>query len=116
MHEMLPATAAQSKSYPDTRCRRAAVWRVWTAILVALSFALLVSTAATHHHASAAAAHDCVVCSAVADKVADVPPAPMLAEALAFQAYFLPSAVPPYVSWYAAPELLPPGCGPPVSV
>src|SRR5471030_669549 len=48
-------------------------WRVWTALLTAITFAVLVSTAAMHHHASVADDQDCAICSVVTHKLTDVP-------------------------------------------
>lgn len=42
----------------------------WLAVLVALAFALLVSTAATHHH-PAGEEYDCAICAAVVHAVSD---------------------------------------------
>jgi hypothetical protein len=85
---------------------------LWVACFAALAFILLVSNAATHLHASVAAAHDCAICTAVADKVGGtpVPPAPVVSVQL--QPYLL-FFVATYVAIYVSPRLLPPGCGPP---
>lgn len=49
--------------------RRNSAWR-WLAVVVALAFALLVSTAATHHH-PAGQDRDCAICAAVVHAVSD---------------------------------------------
>jgi hypothetical protein len=87
-------------------------WQLCVAVFAALSFAFLVSTAATHRHTSALAAHDCVLCSAVADKIADTPAPPAVVLVLQLQPYLLLSLA-AYVATYVSPELLPPSCGPP---
>jgi hypothetical protein len=87
-------------------------WRLCLALFAALSFVLLVSTAATHQHKSALSAHDCALCSAVADKIADTPAPPAVVLVLQLQPYRLLSLA-AYVAAYVSPELLPPSCGPP---
>ncbi|MDP9108648.1 MAG: hypothetical protein M3N23_06230 [Pseudomonadota bacterium] len=47
-------------------------WRAALAWLTMLSFVLMLGTAAAHHHRSTLEAHDCAVCSAVSDRVADL--------------------------------------------
>jgi hypothetical protein len=87
-------------------------WQLCVALFAALSFVLLVSTAATHQHKSALSAHDCALCSAVADKIADTPAPPAVVLVLQLQPYLLLSLA-AYVATYVSPELLPPSCGPP---
>jgi hypothetical protein len=87
-------------------------WRLWVACFAALAFVLLVSSATTHLHASLAAAHDCAICTAVADKIGGTPVPPEPVVAVQPQPYLLFFAA-PYVALYVAPRLLPPGCGPP---
>jgi hypothetical protein len=82
-------------------------WRLCVALFAALS-----STAATHRHTTALSAHDCVLCSAVADKIADTPVPPAVVLVFRPQPYLLVSLV-AYVAAYVSPELLPPSCGPP---
>jgi hypothetical protein len=97
------------------RASRAALrsaWRLWVVCFAALAFVLLVSTAATHPHASLAAAHDCAICTAVADKIGGTPTPPTPAVTVQLQPYLL-FFVAPYLALYVAPRVLPPGCGPP---
>ncbi|MFI4939670.1 MAG: hypothetical protein ACHP7O_04900, partial [Burkholderiales bacterium] len=87
-------------------------WRVWTAILTAITFVVLVSTAAMHHHATVAEDQDCAICSVVTHKLADHPLVDLPKLTVIFISYapFL-SAIPPAA--HASPLLLPPGRGPP---
>lgn len=114
--QMSVTTHITSDKLPKRRrASRAALrsaWRLWVVCFAALAFVLLVSTAATHRHASMAAAHDCAICTSVADKLGGTPtpPAPVVTVQLQpyplfFVAFCLAS--------YAAPRLLPPSCGPP---
>jgi hypothetical protein len=91
---------------------RPARWRVWTALLAAITFIVLVSTAATHHHATTVDDQDCAICSVVTHKLADLPlvKLPKLVVILVSYAPFLRAA--PSVA-HASPLRLPPSCGPP---
>jgi hypothetical protein len=62
-------TAPQPANLLDLLRRRTSAWR-WLAVVVALAFALLVSTAATHHH-PAGQDRDCAICAAVVHAVSD---------------------------------------------
>jgi len=97
------------------RARTVAPWRFWTALLTAITFVVLVSTAAMHHHATAVEDQDCPVCSVVTHKVADLPPVslPVLVVVLLSYAPFL--LLRPGVT-HASPVSLPPSCGPPASI
>ncbi|HAT32378.1 MAG TPA: hypothetical protein DCW29_16475 [Janthinobacterium sp.] len=86
-------------------------WRLCVALFTALSFILLLATAATHHH-KAFEAQDCALCSAVLDKVADVATPPVLVRQAEILLYFIQVATAQAVA-YASPHLLPPSCGPP---
>jgi hypothetical protein len=97
-----------------TRARARAGWQLLVALFAALSFVLLVSTAATHRHADAVSSHDCAVCSVVADKIAGTPAAPVLVQIVQLQPYLL-FIVAASVAAYASPRLLPPACGPPAA-
>ncbi|MBV8666893.1 MAG: hypothetical protein JO269_10465 [Burkholderiaceae bacterium] len=94
------------------RARAAAPWRVWTALLTAITFAVLVATAATHHHASVVEDQDCAVCGVVTHKLADPPPVVLLRPVLILVSYLPYLAVVPLVR-FSSPLLLPPACGPP---
>lgn len=96
------------------RARARSGRQLLVALFAALTFVLLVSTAATHRHADAVSSHDCAVCSVVADKIADIPPAPLLVQAIELQSYLL-LLVAATVAAYACPRLLPPACGPPAT-
>lgn len=87
-------------------------WQLCVALFAALSFVLLVSTAATHQHRNALAASDCVLCSAVADKISDSPAAPAVVQVLQLQPYQLVTLA-AYVATFVSPRLLPASCGPP---
>jgi hypothetical protein len=108
-----PASSTRSSSH--LAARPSAVrsgWQLCVALFAALSFVLLISTAATHRHTSALSAHDCALCSAVADKIADTPAPPAVVLVLQLQPYLLVSLA-AYVATYVSPKLLPPSCGPP---
>jgi hypothetical protein len=91
---------------------RRAGWRLCLAWFTALAFVLMVAGAASHTHDSTLAAHDCALCSAVVDKIADVPVPPVLVRHCELQSYrILASSAAPVA--YATPNLLPPSCGPP---
>jgi hypothetical protein len=102
----------QTSAPPLRRAYAVARWRVWTALLTALTFVVLVSTAAMHHHATTAEDQDCAVCSVITHKITDVPLVilPRLVVVLVSYAPFLLAA--PAIA-PASPLLLPPGCGPP---
>jgi hypothetical protein len=87
-------------------------WRVWTAILTAVTFVVLVSTAAMHHHTTAAEDQDCSICSVVTHKLADHPLVDLPKLTVIFISYapFLPAM--PGVA-HVSPLLPPPSCGPP---
>ena len=97
------------------RARAVAPWRVWTALLTAITFVVLVSTAAMHHHATAVDDQDCPVCSVVTHKAAGPLPAVLPTPVVIFLSYtpFLPSK--PGVA-HASPVPLPPSCGPPAPI
>jgi hypothetical protein len=88
-------------------------WRVWTALLTAITFVVLVSTAAMHHHATAVEDQECATCSVLTHKLADVPlvKLPTLILLLvSYAPYLLAAPVVAHISL----SLLPPACGPPV--
>jgi hypothetical protein len=106
-----------SQAWPLERRRASSAalrrgWRLWVACFAALAFLLLSSTAATHRHASLAASHDCVLCTAVADKLADSPAPPSPVAVLQLQLYLV-VFVAAYVAVFVSPRLRPPACGPP---
>jgi len=68
-HAVTASNAPPSANPLDLLRRRASAWR-WLAVVVALAFALLVSTAATHHHPSGEE-YDCAICAAVVHAVSD---------------------------------------------
>jgi hypothetical protein len=101
---------ARLPGLPKTALLRGA-WRWYVALFTALSFFLLVATAESHLHKTAAAAHDCVVCSVVLDKLVDTPPPPLV-----HPVEMSPYRVDVYEAFevaYSSPQLLPPSCGPP---
>lgn len=69
----------------DPSLRRS--WQSLVALFTAWTFLLLLGTASTHHHKSSLAEHDCAVCSAVFDKVADLAVAATLVAAIDVIAY-----------------------------
>jgi hypothetical protein len=108
---MMPDRAELKQGNASPR-RVRGIWQLFVALFAALSFVLLVSTAATHHHTSALSADDCALCTAVANKIADAPVTPAPVQPFLLPAYqlFTPAA---HVAAYVSPTLLPPSCGPP---
>jgi hypothetical protein len=107
----MPLSKARRPGLPKTALLRGA-WRWYVAVFTALSFFLLVATAESHLHKTAAAAHDCVVCSVVLDKLADTPTPPPLVHHLDMSAYRV-DVYEAFEVAYSSPQLLPPSCGPP---
>ncbi|MDR3482007.1 MAG: hypothetical protein P4L91_14985 [Burkholderiaceae bacterium] len=97
------------------RARAGAPWRIWAALLTAISFVVLVSTSAMHHHATAVDDQDCPVCSVVTHKAAGPLPLALPTPVVVFLSYapFLLSK--PGVA-HASPVSLPPSCGPPAPI
>lgn len=87
-------------------------WSV--SLLSALIFLLVVSTSASHIHKNAVALHDCVVCTVVADKLADVPVAPALVHDVQLQPYHVVAAT-VHAGFFPTVQLLPLSRGPPRS-
>lgn len=87
-------------------------WRAWVAVITAITFVLLVSTAATHRHATSLEDQGCSLCAAVVHKLTGSEPALKLAQTVVFLAYRLPSVQAIDID-YPAPLLFPPSCGPP---
>ncbi len=104
-------TAAAQRGAASPLFARGA-WRMWVALLTTLSFVMLMAASSSHEHRDIKAEHDCVLCSAVLDQVADlaVPPA-LLPQALALSYILFVPAVP--LASRAVPSLLPPSRGPP---
>jgi hypothetical protein len=108
----LTATKPGTRRDAAARSPARAGWQLWVALFAVLSFVLLVSTAATHKHTSTSSSAECVLCVAVADKLADTQVAPAIALFVAAASYPL-VIVAAFVVAYAAPSLLPPSRGPP---
>jgi len=87
-------------------------WKAGIALLTALSFVLLISTAATHHHANSVEDQSCSLCSAVSNKLDHVTPTALAIVTLHVLVYKLFTSKED-VSDFALPTLLPPSCGPP---
>jgi hypothetical protein len=87
-------------------------WRAWIAVITALTFVLLVTTAATHHHATSLEDQGCSLCAAVVHKLTGSEPALKLAQTVVFLAYCLPPLETVSVA-YLTPLLFPPSRGPP---
>jgi hypothetical protein len=86
--------------------------RAFTAALVAVAFAILVSVAATHLHVGPDADEGCAVCAAVIGKL-EGPTAPPIAIPSISVAYFEHLLeIAPQVADVAL-VVLPPSCGPP---
>jgi hypothetical protein len=99
---------------PARRARAVAPWRIWTALLTAITFVVLVSTAAMHHHATAVEDQDCAVCSVVTHKVTNLPLVvlpKLVVVFLSYSPFLLPK---PFIT-LASPVVLPPSCGPPAA-
>ncbi|MFZ6864638.1 hypothetical protein ACO0K7_18600 [Undibacterium sp. Ji67W] len=90
-------------------------WKAGVALLTALSFALLISTAATHHHANSIEDQACSLCSAISDKLDHVTPVGQALHTVQLFAYTLQVSN-AYLPDFSAPSLLPPSCGPPALV
>ncbi|MFZ6849912.1 hypothetical protein [Undibacterium sp. RuRC25W] len=89
-------------------------WKAGVALFAALSFILLISTAATHHHANSIEDQACSLCSAVSDKLDLVTPSALPLVMLHLLAYSL-YANKVYDIAFSQPTLLPPSCGPPAN-
>lgn len=103
-------TARRPVNLLDLVRRRAGAWR-WLAVVVALAFTLLVSTAATHHH-PAGEDRDCAICAAVVHAVSDT----VLPVAVPVASYVLLYALertPTAPLHHAAAVPFPCICGPP---
>ena len=87
-------------------------WQYVVALFAVFSFALLLATAATHRHQSVLAEHECAICSAVADRIANLPFAPPTVLPVEVVAYFVLPVATPSVC-HTRPVFLPPGRGPP---
>ena len=87
-------------------------WRVLVAWFAALAFLLMVATSASHVHKTTQAAHDCELCSVVADTIGDVPVAPALVHVVEHALYRIDPIATAAVA-LVFPVLLPPSCGPP---
>jgi hypothetical protein len=94
------------------RARAIAPWRVWTALLTAMTFVVLVSTAAMHHHATVVDDQDCAVCSIVTHKVTDIPPTTLPALVLILLSFAPFLLAKPGVA-HVSSILFPPARGPP---
>lgn len=82
------------------------------ALLTALSFIALVSTAVTHYHGTSQETQDCSICAVVADKIGSANAPAALIAAQLFVLFSVVTASLRNAS-YANSELLPPSCGPP---
>lgn len=94
----------------DLLRRRTGLWR-WLAVVVALAFALLVSTAATHHH-PAGQDRDCAICAAVVHAVSDTV-APVAVPIASYVLLYAVERTPTAPLHYAASVPFPCICGPP---
>lgn len=93
----------------------AAVRRPWHGVVVlfaVLSFLMLLGTAATHHHTTLVGEHDCVTCSAVTDRIADIGFVPVIHRP-AVDVTYVVLAAPCCRFRRSQTVLLPPGRGPP---
>lgn len=112
-----------SRTAPTTaliaRARTVSGGRAWqktlqatVALVTALCFALLLGTAATHHHKNPLAEHDCALCSAVTDTLAELTVPTAVVHASDQLAYFLQPSAQDHVN-PARLILTPPSRGPP---
>lgn len=104
----------QGHSLALMRMAFARTWKAGIAIFAALSFILLISTAATHHHANSIEDQACSLCSAVSDKLDLVTPAAVALVTIHVLVYTLYAKQVHQIS-FRQPSLLPPSCGPPVT-
>jgi hypothetical protein len=89
-----------------------APWRVMLAWCMALAFLLMVATSSAHVHKTTQAAHDCELCSVVADVIGDVPVPPALVHVVEHALYRIDPVATASVA-LVFPVVLPPSCGPP---
>ena len=95
-----------------SRSLAGARWRMMTAFLTALTFAMLLVTAASHHHATTLEDRDCSVCSTVVHQVSGTAAAPVIGQVVSALLYKIHIATSHHAA-YASSSLLPPSCGPP---
>ena len=87
-------------------------WHWFVVLFTALSFVLMLASASSHVHDSTDAVHDCVVCSAVVDQLAEAPAAAPLVVDVQYQPYHIAPA-PVGGGAPSIDALRPPSCGPP---
>ena len=85
------------------------------ALITALAFVALVSTAVTHHHETTQESQDCSICGAVSDKIGTSHVAATVAISTFFVLFTLVVVTPGNI-FYPTVSLLPPSCGPPAPV
>ncbi len=90
-------------------------WRSLTALCMALAFALLLMTAASHHHKDSQESRACAVCGAIIDKLAGHPSTPTAVFVPVLLLYRVEIA-PQYHFIVSLRRILPPSCGPPTIV
>jgi hypothetical protein len=93
----------------------ARTWCALVALITALAFISLVSTAVTHYHTSAQETQDCSVCSVVSHKIGGGFAVPKL-NVTQFFVLFALAVITLRSTFYSTSELFPPSCGPPGTV
>jgi len=91
---------------------KARTWCALVALITALAFISLVSTAATHYHTTAQETQDCSVCSVVSHKIGGGFSVPTV-NITQFFVLFAVAVVTLRSTFYSTSELFPPSCGPP---
>jgi hypothetical protein len=113
MFDIFPIPTPQLVKRPHrSRSLAGARWRMTTAFLTALTFAMLLVTAASHHHATSLEDRDCSVCSTAVHQVPGAPATPVIGQVVSALLYKIDVAT-SHNAAYASSSLLPPSCGPP---
>jgi len=107
-----PSTSRHRPAAPQARAVAVDRWRVWTALLTAITFVVLVSSAAMHHHATAVEDQECATCSVLTHKLAALHAVKLPELALILVSY-APYLLATPIAVHLSPTLLPPACGPP---
>lgn len=111
-HLHQPRVAFATAMWQTVRLCAGRGWGTCVAVFTAISFVLLVSTAASHRHATSLEDQACSMCSVATHKLAGADLAPVLAQTRALLAYYLPMLAAIRIV-AVSPLLLPPICGPP---
>jgi hypothetical protein len=114
-YSMLTRLNKPTNVTPFAQICRAKTWCALVALITALAFISLVSTAATHYHTTTQDSQDCSVCSVVSHKVGGSFAAPTVKLAQFFVLFEVALTV-QFRNFFSCTNLYPPGCGPPTQV